>query len=134
GLITYMRTDGIELDQSAITGARAVIEAEYGKKYVPDAPRVYKNKSKHAQEAHEAVRPTDLSRKPSDVSKFLEADQAKLYELIWIPTVDIKAKAGSRELDLRATGTVVKFDGFLAVYQEGQDDAAEDEDANRLPA
>jgi len=148
GLITYMRTDGIELDQSAITGARAVIEAEYGKKYVPDAPRVYKNKSKHAQEAHEAVRPTDLSRKPSDVSKFLETDQAKLYELIWIrtvasqmesaelerTTVDIKAKAGSRELDLRATGTVVKFDGFLAVYQEGQDDATEDEDANRLPA
>jgi DNA topoisomerase-1 len=148
GLITYMRTDGIELDQSAITGARAVIEAEYGKKYVPDAPRVYKNKSKHAQEAHEAVRPTDLSRKPSDVSKFLETDQAKLYELIWIrtvasqmesaelerTTVDIKAKAGSRELDLRATGTVVKFDGFLAVYQEGQDDATEDEDAKRLPA
>lgn len=148
GLITYMRTDGIELDPSAITGARAVIEAEYGKKYVPDAPRVYKNKSKHAQEAHEAVRPTDLARKPSDVAKFLEGDQAKLYELIWVrtvasqmesaelerTTVDIKAKAGSRELDLRATGTVVKFDGFLAVYQEGQDDAAEDEDANRLPA
>ncbi|HVT55371.1 MAG TPA: type I DNA topoisomerase [Xanthobacteraceae bacterium] len=148
GLITYMRTDGIELDQSAIKGARDVIEAEYGKNYVPDAPRVYKNKSKHAQEAHEAVRPTDLSRKPSDVSKFLEPDQAKLYELIWIrtiasqmesaelerTTVDIKAKAGARELDLRATGTVVKFDGFLAVYQEGQDDAAEDEDANRLPA
>jgi DNA topoisomerase-1 len=148
GLITYMRTDGIELDQSAIAGARSVIEAEYGKNYVPGAPRVYKNKSKHAQEAHEAVRPTDLSRKPSDVTKFLEADQAKLYELIWVrtiasqmesaelerTTVDIKAKAGARELDLRATGTVVKFDGFLAVYQEGQDDAAEDEDANRLPA
>lgn len=148
GLITYMRTDGIELDPSAVTGARAVIEAEYGKKYVPDTPRVYKNKSKHAQEAHEAVRPTDLSRKPSDVSKFLETDQAKLYELIWVRTVasqmesaelertivDIKAKAGTRELDMRATGTVVKFDGFLAVYQEGQDDAAEDEDANRLPA
>jgi DNA topoisomerase-1 len=148
GLITYMRTDGIELDQSAINGARSVIEAEYGKNYVPDAPRVYKNKSKHAQEAHEAVRPTDLSRKPSDVAKFLESDQAKLYELIWIrtvasqmesaelerTTVDIKAKAGARELDLRATGTVVKFDGFLAVYQEGQDDATEDEDANRLPA
>ncbi len=148
GLITYMRTDGIELDQSAIKGARDVIEAEYGKKYVPDTPRVYKNKSKHAQEAHEAVRPTDLSRKPSDVAKFLEGDQAKLYELIWIrtvasqmesaelerTTVDIKAKAGARELELRATGTVVKFDGFLAVYQEGQDDATEDEDANRLPA
>jgi DNA topoisomerase-1 len=148
GLITYMRTDGIELDQSAIKGARDVIAAEYGKQYVPDTPRVYKNKSKHAQEAHEAVRPTDLSRKPSDVAKFLDKDQAKLYELIWIrtvasqmesaelerTTVDIKAKAGARELELRATGTVVKFDGFLAVYQEGQDDATEDEDANRLPA
>jgi len=148
GLITYMRTDGIELDPSAITSARNVIETEYGKNYVPDSPRIYKNKSKHAQEAHEAVRPTDLSRRPRDVAKYLEPDQAKLYELIWIrtvasqmesaemerTTVDIKAQAGARELDLRATGTVIKFDGFLAAYQEGQDDTAEDEDGNRLPA
>jgi DNA topoisomerase-1 len=148
GLITYMRTDGIELDASAITAARSVIEADFGATYVPGSPRVYKNKSKHAQEAHEAIRPTDLTRRPRDVAKYLEPDQAKLYELIWIrtvasqmesaelerTTVDIKATAGTRALDMRANGTVVKFDGFLAAYQEGQDDAAEDEDANRLPA
>jgi DNA topoisomerase-1 len=148
GLITYMRTDGIELDGSAITAARGVIEADFGATYVPGSPRVYKNKSKHAQEAHEAVRPTDLTRRPRDVAKYLEPDQAKLYELIWIrtvasqmesaelerTTVDIKATAGARELDMRANGTVVKFDGFLAAYQEDQDDASEDEDANRLPA
>ena len=148
GLITYMRTDGIELDQSAIVGARQVIEAEYGSAYVPPAPRVYKNKSKHAQEAHEAVRPTDLARHPRDMAKYLDADQARLYELIWIrtiasqmesaelerTTVDIKAMGGGRDIDLRATGTVVKFDGFLAAYQEGRDDETEDEDANRLPA
>jgi DNA topoisomerase-1 len=148
GLITYMRTDGIELDGSAITAARGVIEADFGATYVPGSPRVYKNKSKHAQEAHEAVRPTDLTRRPRDVAKYLEPDQAKLYELIWIrtvasqmesaelerTTVEIKATAGARALELRATGTVVKFDGFLAAYQEDQDDAAEDEDANRLPA
>ncbi len=148
GLITYMRTDGIELDGSAIAGARRVIEAEYGANYVPSSPRVYKNKSKHAQEAHEAVRPTDLSRKPKDVARYLEADQAKLYELIWLrtiasqmesaelerTTVDITANVSGRALDLRATGTVVKFDGFLALYHEDQDDpTGDDEDANRLP-
>jgi DNA topoisomerase-1 len=148
GLITYMRTDGIELDGSAITAARSVIEADFGAPYVPGSPRVYKNKSKHAQEAHEAIRPTDLTRRPRDVAKYLEPDQAKLYELIWIrtvasqmesaelerTTVDIKAAAGARALDMRANGTVVKFDGFLAAYQEDQDDVSEDEDANRLPA
>src|ERR1700694_1107253 len=148
GLITYMRTDGIELAPSAIAGARQVIEAEYGSAYVPPAPRVYKNKSKHAQEAHEAVRPTDLARHPRDMAKYLDADQARLYELIWIRTiasqmesaelertpVDIKAMGGGRDIDLRATGTVVKFDGFLAAYQEGRDDETEDEDTNRLPA
>jgi DNA topoisomerase I len=148
GLITYMRTDGIELDASAIAAARRVIEQDFGATYVPEAPRVYKNKAKHVQEAHEAIRPTDLTRRPRDVARFLEPDQARLYELIWIrtvasqmesaelerTTVDIAAAAGTRALDLRATGTVVKFEGFLAAYQEGQDDVAEDEDANRLPA
>src|SRR3984893_13991535 len=148
GLITYMRTDGIELDPSAIAGARQVIEAVYGSAYVPPAPRVYKNKSKHAQEAHEAVRPTDLARHPRDMAKYLDADQARLYELIWIrtiasqmesaelerTTVDIKAAGAGRDIDLRATGTVMKFDGFLAAYQEGRDDEPEDEDSKRLPA
>jgi DNA topoisomerase-1 len=147
GLITYMRTDGVQIDGSAITQARKVIGDDYGKDYVPDAPRQYQAKAKNAQEAHEAIRPTDLSRRPAEMRKRLDNDQARLYELIWIrtiasqmesaelerTTVDIAAKAGSRVLDLRASGQVVKFDGFLALYQEGRDDE-EDEDSRRLPA
>jgi DNA topoisomerase-1 len=147
GLITYMRTDGVDLDPSAIASARQVIEADYGKKFVPDSPRMYKTKSKSAQEAHEAIRPTDMARRPKDVARFLDADQAKLYELIWQRTMasqmesaelerttaEIIAKAGGRTLELRATGTVVKFPGFLALYHEDVDDPAEEEDANRLP-
>ena len=146
GLITYMRTDGVQIDSSAITQARKVIGEIYGNKYVPDSPRQYQTKAKNAQEAHEAIRPTDLSRKPADLRKRLDDDQAKLYELIWTrtiasqmesaelerTTVDIIAKAGGRTLELRATGQVVKFDGFLALYQEGRDDE-EDEDSRRLP-
>lgn len=148
GLITYMRTDGVQIDSSAITQARKVIAEDFGNAYVPDAPRQYTAKAKNAQEAHEAIRPTDLSRRPFDVSRNLDSDQARLYELIWIrtvasqmesaelerTTVDIEAKAGSRVLELRATGQVVKFDGFLAAYQEGRDDDSEDEDSRRLPA
>lgn len=147
GLITYMRTDGVQIDGSAITQARKVIGEDYGNAYVPDAPRQYQTKAKNAQEAHEAIRPTDLSRRPSDMRRRLDNDQARLYELIWMrtiasqmesaelerTTVDIAAKAGSRVLELRASGQVVKFDGFLAVYQEGRDDE-EDEDSRRLPA
>ncbi|MBR1152924.1 type I DNA topoisomerase [Bradyrhizobium sp. JYMT SZCCT0428] len=147
GLITYMRTDGVQIDGSAITQARKVIGEDYGNAYVPDAPRQYVSKAKNAQEAHEAIRPTDMSRRPAEMRRRLDTDQAKLYELIWIrtiasqmesaelerTTVDIAAKAGSRVLDLRASGQVVKFDGFLALYQEGRDDE-EDEDSRRLPA
>lgn len=147
GLITYMRTDGVQIDPSAITQARKVIGEDYGNAYVPDSPRQYQAKAKNAQEAHEAIRPTDLSRRPDSLSRRLDADQAKLYELIWKrtiasqmesaelerTTVDITAKAGSRTLELRATGQVIKFDGFLALYQEGRDDE-EDEDSRRLPA
>jgi DNA topoisomerase I len=147
GLITYMRTDGVQIDGSAITQARKVIGEDYGNAYVPDAPRQYQTKAKNAQEAHEAIRPTDLSRRPSEMRRKLDNDQARLYELIWIrtiasqmesaelerTTVDIEAKAGSRVLELRASGQVVKFDGFLALYQEGRDDE-EDEDSRRLPA
>jgi len=148
GLITYMRTDGVQIDPSAITQARKVIAEDFGNAYVPDAPRQYTAKAKNAQEAHEAIRPTDLSRRPADVSRKLDSDQARLYELIWVrtvasqmesaelerTTVDIEAKAGARTLELRATGQVVKFDGFLAAYQEGRDDDSEDEDSRRLPA
>ena len=147
GLITYMRTDGVDIAEEAITSARHVIETDYGREYVPPSPRKYQTKAKNAQEAHEAIRPTDLARRPAEVKKFLEPDQAKLYELIWLrtiasqmesaelerTTVDITAKAGGRNLELRANGTVVKFDGFLTLYTEDQDDKSDDEDANRLP-
>jgi DNA topoisomerase-1 len=147
GLITYMRTDGVQIDGSAITQARKVIGADYGNAYVPDSPRQYQTRQKNAQEAHEAIRPTDLSRRPDTMRRRLDNDQARLYELIWKrtiasqmesaelerTTVDITAKAGPRVLELRATGQVIKFDGFLALYQEGHDDE-EDEDSRRLPA
>jgi DNA topoisomerase-1 len=148
GLITYMRTDGIDIAPEAITDIRAMIGKNYGKEYVPGSPRTYQNKSKNAQEAHEAVRPTNPSRTPDQVAKFVDRDQARLYELIWNravasqmesaelerTTVDIAAKSGARAIDLRATGQVVKFDGFLTLYQEGQDETSEDEESKRLPA
>jgi len=148
GLITYMRTDGVQIDGSAITQARKVIGEDYGNAYVPEAPRQYQAKAKNAQEAHEAIRPTDLSRRPNDMRRRLDPEQAKLYELIWTrtiasqmesaelerTTVDITAKAGARTLELRASGQVIKFDGFLALYQEGRDDDGEDDESRRLPA
>jgi DNA topoisomerase-1 len=125
-----------------------MIGKNFGKEYVPGSPRTYQNKSKNAQEAHEAVRPTSASRTPAEVAKYVDRDQARLYELIWNravasqmesaelerTTVDILATNGARKIDLRATGQVVKFDGFLTLYQEGVDEAAEDEDSKRLPA
>ena len=148
GLITYMRTDGIDIAPEAISDIRSMIGKNYGKEYVPGSPRVYQNKSKNAQEAHEAVRPTNPSRTPAEVAKYVDRDQARLYELIWNravasqmesaelerTTVDIVAKSGSRTIDLRATGQVVKFDGFLTLYQEGQDETSDDEESKRLPA
>jgi len=148
GLITYMRTDGIDLAPEAIADIRAMLGRNYGKEYVPASPREYHNKSKNAQEAHEAVRPTNPSRTPAEVAKYVDRDQARLYELIWNravasqmesaelerTTVDIVAKNGSRVIDLRASGQVVKFDGFLTLYQEGADETSEDEESRRLPA
>ena len=147
GLITYMRTDGVQIANEAITAVREVVASDYGRDYVPGAPRSYETKAKNAQEAHEAIRPTDVARRPRDVKSHLDADQSRLYELIWLrtvasqmesaelerTTVDIEAKVGSRILDLRATGTVVKFDGFLTLYNEDRDEAAEDEESRRLP-
>ena len=115
GLITYMRTDGVYIDGSAISAMRSAIASTYGKEYVPESPRAYQTKQKTAQEAHEAVRPTDVTRRPRDVAKFLDSDQAKLYELVWLramasqmesaelerTTVDIAAKVGARLLDLQ---------------------------------
>lgn len=148
GLITYMRTDGVDMAPEAITSARKAIEKEFGSLYLPQTPRRYQTKQKNAQEAHEAIRPTDMMRHPKLVSKMLDAEQAKLYELIWIrtlasqmenaeferTTVDIVAQAGKRTIDLRANGQVVKFEGFLKAYQESRDDDAEDDDSRRLPA
>ena len=142
GLITYMRTDGIDMAPEAIADIRAMLGSNYGKEYVPASPREYHNKSKNAQEAHEAVRPTSASRTPAEVAKYVDRDQARLYELIWNravasqmesaelerTTVDIVAKAGSRNIELRASGQVVKFDGFLTLYQEGQDETPDDDE------
>jgi DNA topoisomerase-1 len=147
GLITYMRTDGVDMAPEAVASVRRVIAKEHGDRFVPSVPRKYTAKAKNAQEAHEAIRPTDAGRLPKHVAKFLEPDQARLYELIWTrtvasqmesaelerTTVDIDAKAGARNLELRATGQVVRFPGFLALYQEGRDDDG-DEEGGRLPA
>jgi DNA topoisomerase-1 len=147
GLITYMRTDGVDIAPEAITAARSVIGADYGQRYVPPSPRQYQTKAKNAQEAHEAVRPTELARRPKQTRSFLDADQARLYELIWLRTMasqmesaelerttaDITAKVAARTIDLRATGTVIKFDGFLTLYHEDMDDPVDDDESRRLP-
>ena len=148
GLITYMRTDGVQMAPEAIAQTRRVIGSDFGDNYVPSAPRMYKTKAKNAQEAHEAIRPTDLTRRPKDIGRFLEDEQRKLYELIWKRTIasqmesaemlrttaDIEGNSEGRIYDLSAVGTVVTFDGFLALYQESRDDDADDEDSRRLPA
>ncbi len=147
GLITYMRTDGVQIAEDALPAMRKMIGAEYGERYVPESARRYQTKAKNAQEAHEAIRPTDVARKPRDVARHLEPEQAKLYELIWMravasqmesadierTVVDISAKVGARLLDLRANGSVIKFDGFLRVYHEDRDDPDEDDESRRLP-
>jgi DNA topoisomerase-1 len=146
GLITYMRTDGIDMAPEAITAARDAIAAKFGKQYVPDTPRIYKNKAKNAQEAHECIRPTDLML-DAETAKIADPDQRKLYDLIYKRTVSSQMAAARMErtsvdfgsadgqVELRATGQVVLFDGFLAIYEEGRDDdAAEDDgDDKRLP-
>lgn len=145
GYITYMRTDGIDMAPEAVSAARDAIADRYGDEYVPDQPRIYKNKAKNAQEAHECIRPTDMTRDASQL-KVSEDDQRKLYDLIWKrtlacqmegarlerTTVDIASDDG--QVVLRANGQVVLFDGFMRVYEEGRDDVARDEDDDkRLP-
>ena len=146
GLITYMRTDGVDMAPEARAQVRAFIGKEY-KEYLPVVPRAYTTKAKNAQEAHECIRPTDAFRIPRAVKPYLNADEFRLYELIWKrtiasqmesarlerTTVDILAEAGARKLELRATGQVVLFDGFLTLYTETSDDD-EDEESRRLPA
>jgi DNA topoisomerase I len=158
GLITYMRTDGVTIVPEAINAIRGLIAREYSQKYVAPFVREYKTKAKNAQEAHEAIRPTDVTRRPADVSRYLDRDQARLYELIWKRSVasqmasaeleqttadiDVKGRDG-KAYTLRATGSVVKFDGFLKIYEEGRDerlhatkgkdDTSEDDNSRRLP-
>ncbi|MBK5911915.1 DNA topoisomerase I [Rhodothalassium salexigens] len=145
GLITYMRTDGVTIAAEALHAARRQIESHYGPDYLPASPRVYKSKAKNAQEAHEAIRPTDPGRRPGLLRSALNADEIKLYELIWKrtlasqmesarverTTVDITTADGAAVL--RATGQVIQFDGFLTLYQEGRDDEGDDDDKARLP-
>jgi DNA topoisomerase-1 len=143
GLISYMRTDSVNLSQEAVAEIRDVIARDFGTASVPDKPNTYQTKSKNAQEAHEAVRPTSALRTPASVARFLTDDERKLYELVWkravasqmvpatLNTVSVDLAAGSDHA-FRASGTTVVFAGFLAVYEEGKDTRnAEDEDEGR---
>jgi len=144
GLITYMRTDSVNLAQEAIVEIRDFISSRYGKESLPDEPRVFKTKSKNAQEAHEAVRPTSVARVPQDIKSSLSAEQFKLYELIWkrtmasqmthatIDTVAVDMSCGEGNL-FRANGSAIADAGFMAVYLEGKDDSKGDDDENMLP-
>ncbi len=148
GLITYMRTDGVQIAPEAINPIRSQIAKSYSDRHVPEKPRMYSSKAKNAQEAHEAIRPTEISRLPEDVSKFLDDDQKKLYGLIWRRTiasqmasaeiertaVDILAENSGKQARLRANGSVIRFDGFLAAYEAAKSQGEDDEDGKRLPA
>jgi DNA topoisomerase-1 len=147
GLITYMRTDGVQMAPEAITAARDAIAKEFGEKYLPEKPRYYSTKAKNAQEAHEAIRPTDFFRTPGAVRQYLDADQFRLYDMIWKraiasqmqpaeierTTAEIEAVNGPRTATLRAVGSVIRFDGFIAAYTDQKEDDAEDEEDRRLP-
>ena len=134
GLITYMRTDGTQIAPEAVTETRQVIEQDFGPDYLPEKERQYQTKAANAQEAHEAIRPTSLARRPEDVGRKLDTDQARLYELIWKRTMasqmenarvqrtTIDIADASAQTRLRASGTVITFPGFLKLYEEGRDD------------
>ncbi len=149
GLITYMRTDGVQMAREAVEAIRGHIGDAFGRDYLPGIAREYSTKAKNAQEAHEAVRPTDVARTPQQIGRYLGDEQRRLYELIWKRAV--ASQMQSAELDqvvveiaepagrakLRANGSIVAFDGYLKLYAEGRDDAdpkgAEDEDGRMLP-
>ena len=145
GLITYMRTDAVNLSQDAISACREAILKYFGENYLPKAPKEYKTKSKNAQEAHEAIRPSDVMNTPKKMEIKLDADSHKLYELIWKRTVacqmnpaimdrvTIDSKSKDNLITLRANGQVIEFDGFLKLYQESKDDSDEDDDNRILP-
>ncbi len=144
GLITYMRTDGVQMAREAILAIRDHVKNSYGANYIPGAPREYTARAKNAQEAHEAIRPTDVDHTPDSVAAFLTPDQRRLYELVWKRAV--ASQMASAEMDqvsvdvtdakgqiLRANGSIVAFDGFLKLYREDTDDDAEDDDNRMLP-
>jgi DNA topoisomerase-1 len=151
GLITYMRTDGVQMAPEAVDGARAAVADQFGPRYVPEKPRFYSTKAKNAQEAHEAIRPTDFNRSPDKVRRFLDADQMRLYDLIWKrgiasqmasaeierTTVEILADNEGEKAGLRAVGSVIRFDGFIAAYTDQKEDGEPSEDGDdedgRLP-
>lgn len=144
GHITYMRTDGIDMAPEAVSAARDTIKSRYGADYVPTSPRIYKNKAKNAQEAHECIRPTDMD-KDATALKLTDADQRRLYDLVWKRTIacqmesarlertTVEIESPDGQVGLRASGQVVLFDGFLKVYEEGRDDNVLDDDDKRLP-
>ncbi|MBF2716430.1 type I DNA topoisomerase [Agrobacterium vitis] len=150
GLITYMRTDGVQMAPEAIEAARAAITQQFGPRYMPEKPRFYSTKAKNAQEAHEAIRPTDFNRTPDQVRRYLDADQLRLYDLVWKrgiasqmasaeierTTAEILADKAGEKAGLRAVGSVIRFDGFIAAYtdhrEEGEKSDDDDEDG-RLP-
>jgi DNA topoisomerase-1 len=149
GLITYMRTDSVALASEAVNEMRSVIAGRFGRESLPEKPRFFKTRSKNAQEAHEAIRPTSAARHPESVQKYLDRDQARLYELIWKRAlacqmasavydtvgVDLRPSAdGSGDNLFRATGSVLVKPGYQAVYQEGRDDNPEDDTDRLLPA
>ncbi|WP_440983854.1 type I DNA topoisomerase [Shinella sumterensis] len=150
GLITYMRTDGVQMAPEAIDAARRAVASQFGERYVPEKPRLYSTKAKNAQEAHEAIRPTSFDRTPDEVRRFLDADQLKLYDLVWKrgiasqmasaeierTTVEIEADNGGRKAGVRATGSVIRFDGFIAAYTDQKEDGEQSDDGDddgRLP-
>ena len=146
GLITYMRTDGVQVAQEAIEGARQLIGQEFGDNYVPKAPRMYKTKAKNAQEAHEAIRPTDVTRTPKQMAQYLDKDQLKLYTLVWnrmiasqmesvvLDQVVATIVSEDKYATCKAIGSTVRFDGFYRLYNEGKDDDDSDDGDKRLPA
>ncbi|MEK9557060.1 MAG: type I DNA topoisomerase [Alphaproteobacteria bacterium] len=152
GLITYMRTDGVQLGSEALASVRGEIGQRFGNRYLPNSPRIYRTAAANAQEAHEAVRPTDISRAPREINSYLDYDQQRLYDLIWKRTIASQMESAeldqtaidmsnaSQSVTLRASGRVVVFDGYRSVYQEGRDstsDAVEtdkQDDSAILPA
>jgi len=148
GLITYMRTDGIQITPEAIPSIRDQISKSFSDRHVPNEPRMYSSKAKNAQEAHEAIRPTDIARTPKEMAQYLDENGRKLYDLIWKRTiasqmasaevertaVDIRADGDGKTARLRANGSVIKFDGFLAAYDQAKSQSEDEEDDKRLPA